>query len=108
LYQQFESLAEEKKEDKLWPSKGKLEIQSLSLRYKVNLPYVIKSLSLTIKAGEKVGIVGRTGSGKSTLLLAIKRVLEFSHEPGSKILIDEQDISLLALSHLRKRIQIIP
>jgi ABC-type multidrug transport system fused ATPase/permease subunit len=38
------------------------------MKYKPDGDYVLKDLSLTIKAGEKVGIVGRTGAGKSTII----------------------------------------
>jgi len=46
-----------------WPQEGALSFQSASLRYRENLPLVLKSLSLEIKSREKIGVVGRTGSG---------------------------------------------
>lgn len=51
---------------------------------------VLKNINLEIKAGEKVGIVGRTGAGKSTLTLAMFRFVEAS---SGKIVIDNIDIS---------------
>ena len=48
-----------------WPSKGDIEIKNLTLTYPRNQPPVLKEVSVHIKPGEKVGIVGRTGAGKS-------------------------------------------
>lgn len=42
-----------------WPSKGKLELNSVVLRYRPELPPVLKGLSFTVNGGEKIGIVGR-------------------------------------------------
>jgi ABC-type multidrug transport system fused ATPase/permease subunit len=50
-----------------------ISVQSLRFRYAENLPFVLDGLSFDIKAGEKVGIVGRTGSGKSSLIQALFR-----------------------------------
>lgn len=50
-----------------------ISVQNLRFRYSENLPFVLDGLSFDIKAGEKVGIVGRTGSGKSSLIQALFR-----------------------------------
>lgn len=42
-----------------WPSQGKLEIKDAVLKYRPELPLVLKGLSMTVKGGEKIGIVGR-------------------------------------------------
>ena len=58
----------------------------------------MNGLDFTVKAGEKIGILGRTGAGKSTITLCVLRILELS---GGKIEIDGEDISTLSLNRLR-------
>ncbi len=43
----------------LWPNEGKLEIKDAVLKYRPELPLVLKGLSMAVKGGEKIGIVGR-------------------------------------------------
>ncbi|KAG0586421.1 hypothetical protein KC19_2G089600 [Ceratodon purpureus] len=88
-----------------WPSNGTICLENLKLRYRPNTPLVLKGISLTIKGGNKVGVVGRTGSGKSTLVLALFRLVEAS---GGRILVDGVDLSEIGLSDLRTRLSIIP
>ncbi|KAI8927875.1 P-loop containing nucleoside triphosphate hydrolase protein [Entophlyctis helioformis] len=89
-----------------WPTAGALAIRDLQICYDSRPDHaVIKNLSLDIRPGEKVGIVGRTGSGKSTLMTALFRIMEASK--GS-ITIDGRDIATLGLKTLRSRLQIIP
>lgn len=47
-----------------WPQTGHIVFKDVSLRYRSNLPKVLKGINLTIPGGSKVGVVGRTGSGK--------------------------------------------
>ena len=107
--------SEDRKLGKNWPKQGKIKITNLSLRYREGLPLVLKALNLTINAGQKVGIVGRTGSGKSTLMLGLMRILEMdsgvAQQPGLKdggIQIDGVDIYQIGLHRLRRGLTIIP
>ena len=59
-----------------WPTKGKLEVDDLSLRYRPGLPLVLKNLTFTVNPGEKVGVCGRTGSGKSSMFVALFRIVQ--------------------------------
>ncbi|KAK6937389.1 ABC transporter type 1, transmembrane domain [Dillenia turbinata] len=88
-----------------WPAQGNVELRDLLVRYRPNTPLVLKGISLNIKGGEKIGVVGRTGSGKSTLIQVFFRLVEPS---GGKIIIDRVDIGKLGLHDLRSRFGIIP
>ena len=88
-----------------WPTQGHLQIKNLSVRYRKNLPYVLKKLNLDIKPGTKVGIVGRTGAGKTTLISSIYRTFD---EFKGRILIDGKEIRDVDLKILRYTMTIIP
>ncbi|XP_012526577.1 multidrug resistance-associated protein 5 isoform X4 [Monomorium pharaonis] len=88
-----------------WPSHGKIEFKAVQMRYREELPLILIDISFSIKAGEKIGIVGRTGSGKSSLVVALFRLVEIC---GGIIKIDGIDISKLELDILRSRLSIIP
>lgn len=60
-----------------WPQRGAIEFRNVSLRYRPNLPNVLHGISMSIRSGEKIGIVGRTGAGKSSITLALLRIVEF-------------------------------
>ncbi|KAG0073766.1 Multidrug resistance-associated protein 1, partial [Podila epicladia] len=59
-----------------WPGQGSIVFKNYSTRYRQGMDLVIKDISFTVAAGEKVGIVGRTGAGKSSLTLALFRIIE--------------------------------
>lgn len=83
---------------------GSIEINHVSFRYSETMPYVLKNLSLKIKKGEYVAIVGRTGCGKSTLL---RLLLGFETPEKGGIYYDGRDIQMLDLKSLRKRIGVV-
>ncbi|KAK0469912.1 ABC transporter, partial [Desarmillaria tabescens] len=88
-----------------WPSVGHIELKDVVLSYRTGLPAVLKGITMTVKAGEKIGIVGRTGAGKSSIMTALYRLVELS---SGSIHIDGVDISTVGLTELRKSLSIIP
>ncbi|KAJ1569274.1 Multidrug resistance-associated protein 1, partial [Cladochytrium tenue] len=88
-----------------WPHNGTIEFNDAKMRYQPALPLVLRGVNLSIKGGEKVGVVGRTGSGKSSIMQTLFRIVNLCN--GS-IVIDGVDISQLSLRNLRSRLAIIP
>ncbi len=61
---------------KEWPENGAITLRNLEMRYRPETPLVLKGLNVSIGAGERIGVVGRTGSGKSSMLLVFMRIVE--------------------------------
>lgn len=88
-----------------WPQHGSINFENVSMKYRAELPFVLRNFFLRVNPGEKVGICGRTGAGKSSILTALFRLVELFE---GKIEIDGLDISKLGLNQLRSRMSIIP
>ncbi|MCC2610679.1 ABC transporter ATP-binding protein [Neorhizobium petrolearium] len=92
------------------PNAAELVVKRPEIRFEnVSFHYgrkggVIDNLSLTIRPGEKIGIIGRSGAGKSTL---VNLLLRFYDLEGGRILIDGQDISEVTQESLRARIGMV-
>ncbi|KAL6996353.1 ATP-binding cassette sub- C member 8 [Sarracenia purpurea var. burkii] len=99
------AIVEDKRPPSSWPSKGRIELKDLKIRYRPNSPLVLKGITCTFREGAKVGVVGRTGSGKTTLISALFRLVE---PDSGKILIDGLDICSIGLKDLRMKLSIIP
>ena len=84
-------------------AKGHIEIEHVTFGYEPNIP-VLKDLSLEVKPGQMLGIVGRSGAGKTTLVNVISRLYEV--EKGS-IKIDGVDIRDISMESLRKNIAMV-
>ena len=83
--------------------KGEIIFDKVNFSYEVNNP-IIKNLSIEIKPGERVAIVGPTGSGKSTI---IKLILRFFEINSGKIYVDGTSIEKFSLKNLRSQISLV-
>ncbi len=84
--------------------RGDIEFQNVSFRYRENQKDVLKHLSLSIRAGEYVALVGPSGIGKTTLCSLIPRFYDVS---AGKILLDGHDIRAVTQRSLRRNIGIV-
>ena len=80
---------------------GSIELNHVTFRYDDSMPNVIDDLSLKVKPGEYLAIVGATGCGKSTLM---RLLLGFEKPQKGSIFYDRKDISHVDLESLRKKI----
>ena len=83
---------------------GHIEMSHVSFRYEENTPYILNDLSLNIKAGEYVAIVGRTGCGKSTL---VRLLLGFEKPEKGGVFYDRHDLNSIDPRSLRKHIGVV-
>jgi ATP-binding cassette subfamily B multidrug efflux pump len=84
-------------------SKGELKFENISFTYG-GAHTVIDNLNLTIRPGEKVGLVGRSGAGKSTI---VNLLLRFYDLQTGRILVDGQDVAHVTQSSLRAQIGMV-
>lgn len=85
-------------------TKGIIEYNNVTFHYENSVP-IFKSMNVTIKAGEKVGLVGLSGSGKSTFVNLILRLFDVQE---GKITIDDQPIKSVTQDSLHENIAMIP
>lgn len=86
------------------PPRGAIELRNTTFRYRPGSPEVLKSISLSIRPGEVIGIVGASGSGKSTLTKLIQRL--YTPEEG-QVLLDGADLSQVDPAWLRSQIGVV-
>ncbi len=85
--------------------KGEIEFRNLSFQYPDGDRNVLKNVSFTIKAGENVGIIGKTGAGKSTIVDLMLRT--YNIEDGT-FFVDGKDVNDLSIRSVRACIAYVP
>jgi subfamily B ATP-binding cassette protein HlyB/CyaB len=84
--------------------RGSIEFRNVTFRYRPGAPEVLKNVSLAIRAGETIGIVGLSGSGKSTLTKLVQRL----YIPGEgQVFLDGADLSQVDPAWLRSHIGVV-
>ncbi|KAF7321090.1 ABC bile acid [Mycena chlorophos] len=109
LPQEPPAIIESSRPPAYWPSSAAndslLVAENLTIKYAPDLPSVVHDVSFSLKAGERVGLLGRTGSGKSTIAMSI---LRFTDPSSGRIIIDGIDITTIGTEDLRSRLTFIP
>ncbi|RRD57034.1 ABC transporter ATP-binding protein [Comamonadaceae bacterium OH2545_COT-014] len=85
-------------------TQGDVRFEQVRFGYRDGMPPLFDGLSLHIRPGEKVGLVGRSGAGKSTL---VNLLLRFHDVQGGRILVDGQDIAHVTQDSLRQHIGMV-
>jgi ATP-binding cassette subfamily B protein len=83
---------------------GRIVFEAVTFHYSGHRAPLYDGLSVDIRAGERVGLVGRSGSGKTTFVKLVQRLYDVS---GGRILIDGQDIAKATQQSLRSQIAIV-
>lgn len=83
---------------------GNIEFRNVSFKYREGYEHVLKNISINVKAGEYIALVGPSGAGKTTLCSLIPRFYEVN---AGEILIDGKNIKNLKLGSLRKHIGLV-
>jgi ATP-binding cassette, subfamily B, bacterial len=83
---------------------GRIVFEDVTFHYGGHRAPLYDGLSVDIRAGERVGLVGRSGSGKTTFVKLVQRLYDVS---GGRILIDDQDIAKATQHSLRSQIAIV-
>lgn len=84
--------------------RGEIEIRNLNFQYESHLPLVLKNVSLQIKAGESIALVGRTGSGKSTFISLLQR---FYDAPEKSIFVDGLPLERIPRTEIRHHVGVV-
>ncbi|MFD0923409.1 ABC transporter ATP-binding protein [Saccharopolyspora rosea] len=85
--------------------RGEVQLRSVSFRYPGTERYALRDVSLRVRAGETVALVGATGAGKSTL---IKLIARFYDVTEGAVLLDGLDVRGLRLADFHRRLAVVP
>jgi ATP-binding cassette subfamily B protein len=87
------------------PGKGEIAFDRVTFRYRGQTNPLYRDFSLTLRGGERVGLVGASGSGKSTFVKLIQRLHDID---GGEIRIDGQNVAIVTQESLRQAISLVP
>lgn len=121
LPQEPSAIIESNRPPAYWPSSvnndALVRVEDLVIKYAPELPAVLHGISFSLKAKERIGLLGRTGSGKSTLAMSILRFVSQKRQVSEimlnvsqvdpvsgRIIIDGIDISTIGIHDLRSRL----
>lgn len=85
--------------------KGDIVFENVSFRYSGSANYSVENVSISVKAGETIGIIGPTGSGKSTIVNLVPR---FYDATEGRILVDGCDVTQIDEKTLRDAVAVVP
>ncbi|KAF2429831.1 ABC transporter [Tothia fuscella] len=96
-----------------WPETGRIEIEGVSAAYGNAeddhvINFALRDITLSISAGEKLALVGRTGSEKSSLLLLLMRFLDPLPPTCQRMVIDDIPLHIIHRGTLRSRLIAMP
>jgi subfamily B ATP-binding cassette protein HlyB/CyaB len=84
--------------------RGQISFEGVTFRYRADGPEVLRNISLEVRAGETLGVVGPSGSGKSTLTKLIQRL----HTPErGRVLVDGVDLAMVDPAWLRRQLGVV-
>ncbi len=86
------------------PPRGAIELRNVTMRYRPDAPDVLRNVTLSIAAGEVIGVVGPSGSGKSTLTKLVQRL--YGPQMG-QVMLDGVDVAQLDPGWLRRQIGVV-
>ena len=86
-------------------AKGEVRFENVGFHYGAHETPLYRNLSVTINAGERVGLVGHSGSGKTTFVKLIQRLYDVT---SGRVMIDRQDVAAGTQQSLRSQIAIVP
>ncbi|XRB16088.1 ABC transporter [Pseudoscourfieldia marina] len=99
--------AKEELEMDAWPADSSVRFRRYWMRYRMDLPAVLRGVNLDIPAGSRLAVVGRTGSGKSSLAAALIRNPGPGCTAGS-LLVGGRDVKTVPLARLRRHVALLP
>ncbi|MBS1903300.1 MAG: ABC transporter ATP-binding protein [Bacteroidetes bacterium] len=83
---------------------GEIEFRNVRFRYREELPEVLRGISLKIRRGQTLAIIGKTGSGKSSFVQLIPRLYDIT---AGQLLVDGHDIKTIPIEVLREHIGVV-